>query len=249
MRRVALGRSASPAASGNCAGSTTRASPSMSASSRSSVVVNAASTGPRRPQMTTSRTPDAENASIAWSAVSVAAQVVLGEQQHPGDVERDVARADHDRALGVEVGVEVHVVGVAVVPTDEVDGGEAAGPVLAGDAEAALGLRADRVDHRVVALQQLLDGHVLAQAHVAEEPESRARGDLLVLRAHRLDLGVVGGDARAHQTPRCGEPVEHVDADRRVLRVQQRSRRVEPRGPRTDDGHGVRPHGSILART
>jgi hypothetical protein len=174
-------------------------------------------------------------------------QVGLGEQQHPCDVEGDVAVADHDGALGGEVGIESDVVGVAVVPTDEVDRGEAAREVLARDPEAALGLRADRVEHRVVALEQLVARHVLAEVDVPEEPEAGAGGDLLVLVAHRLDLRVVGGDARADQTPRRGEPVEHVHAHLGLGRVEQGPCCVEARGARTDDGHGVSPHGCMVA--
>jgi hypothetical protein len=39
---------------------------------------------------------------------------------------------------------------MGVVPTDEGGGGVAAGQVLTGDAERAVGLAADRVDDRVV---------------------------------------------------------------------------------------------------
>ncbi len=41
------------------------------------------------------------------------------QHQHPCDVDRDVAIADHDRALAAEVEAELGRVGVAVVPGDE----------------------------------------------------------------------------------------------------------------------------------
>ena len=50
----------------------------MSSSSRSSVVVNAASRTLRRPQISVSRTPEATKASRAWSAVSVARRSASG---------------------------------------------------------------------------------------------------------------------------------------------------------------------------
>ena len=57
------------------------------------------------------------------------------QHEHPRDVDRDVAVADHDRARGAEVELVVGVVGVAVVPGDELGGAVRAGPVLARDPE------------------------------------------------------------------------------------------------------------------
>ena len=85
------------------------------------------------------------------------AQLVVGQGQHPGDVHRHVAVADHHRPLAGEVEVVVGVVGVGVVPADEGGGGVAAGQVLAGDAELAVGLAADREDDRVVVPLEVLD--------------------------------------------------------------------------------------------
>ncbi len=47
-------------------------------------------------------------------------ELVMGEDQHARDVQRDVAGADHDRALAGEVEAQVAEVGMAVVPADEV---------------------------------------------------------------------------------------------------------------------------------
>ena len=232
----------------------------MSSSSRSSVVVNAASRTLRRPQISVSRTPEASEGVEGVVGGVGGAQVGLGQQQHPRHVQGDVAGADHHRPLGVEPRVEGGVVGVAVVPTDEVDRGDAAGQVLAGDAEPALGLRAHRVDDRVVALQELVAGDhpaalparaellVVSQVHVPEEPELLAAGGLVVLRAHRLDLRMVRGDPQPHQAPRGGQPVEHVHPDVE-LRVEQRGRGVEPRRPGTDDGDVVGSRRVILHRS
>ena len=46
-------------------------------------------------------------------------QLLGREREHPGDVERNVADADHDRPLDVQVEVELLVVGMAVVPGHE----------------------------------------------------------------------------------------------------------------------------------
>ena len=68
--------------------------------------------------------------------------------QDAGDVERDVAGADDDGPLGVERDLEVGVVGVAVVPADQVGGRHRAAELLARHAEAAVRRRADRVRGR-----------------------------------------------------------------------------------------------------
>ena len=94
--------------------------------------------------------PEPTIASIAASVVSVGASSSRGQREHPRDVDRDVAVPDHDRALAGEVELEVLEVGVAVVPGDELGRGPRAGQVLARDPEPPVGLRADRVDDRVV---------------------------------------------------------------------------------------------------
>ncbi len=100
---------------------------------------------------------------------------------------------------------------VRVVPADEVDGGHAARQFLAGDAESPVGLRADGVDDRVVAFGQFRGLHVLADDDVAEEAEAGIERRLLELGADRLDLRMVGRDARAHEAPRRRQHLEHVD--------------------------------------
>ncbi len=106
--------------------------------------------------------------------------VGVGDQD-AGHVERDVAVADHHGPPGGEVGRHLLEVRVRVVPADEVDGGDAAGQILTGDVQRPVGLRADGVDHRVVALGQLVGLHVLADDDVAEEAEPRIERRLLEL--------------------------------------------------------------------
>ncbi len=174
-------------------------------------------------------------------------ELVAGQREHAGDVCRHVAVPDHHRALAGEVELEVAVVGVAVVPGDELGGGPAAGQVLAGDAHAAVGLGADRVEDGVIAGQQVRVGDVRAVVDVAVEAELGMGGGLLVDAADGLDVGVVGRDAAAHEAPGGGKTVVDVDLHLEVgMRpaLQQVTGRVEARRARSDDGHAKRLLGS-----
>ncbi len=164
------------------------------------------------------------------------AQLVVGQGQHPGDVHRHVAVADHHGALAGEVEVAVGVVGVGVVPADEGGGGVAAGQVLAGNAELAVGLAADREDDRVVEPLQLLDLDVVADLDVAEEAEALAGRGFLVDADHRLDLRVVGGDAAADQPEGGRQAVEQVDLGVQVAVLEDVLGGVEAGGAGADDG-------------
>ena len=138
--------------------------------------------------------------------------VGVGDQD-PRHIERDVAVAHDHGPAGRQVRCHLLEVGVGVVPADEVDGGHAAVQILAGDAQRPVGLRADGVDHGVVAFGQLSGLHMVADHDVAEEPEPWVQRRLLELGADRLDLRMVRRDAGAHETPRCGQHLQHVDAD------------------------------------
>src|SRR5215218_2189441 len=164
------------------------------------------------------------------------AQLVVGESQHPGDVHRHVAVADHHGALAGEVELVVGVVGVGVVPADEGGGGMAARQVLAGDAELAVGLAADREDDRVVEAFQLLHLDVVADLDVAEEAEALAGGGFFVDPDYRLDLRVVRRDAAAHQPERGGEAVEEVNLGMQVAVLEDVLGGVEAAGAGADDG-------------
>ena len=77
----------------------------------------------------------------------------------------------------------------------------------------SVGLGADGVDHRVVAFGQLGGVYVVTDDDVAEEAEPGVQCCLLELGADRLDLRMVGRNTGAHQPPRCGQHLQHVDAD------------------------------------
>ena len=157
--------------------------------------------------------------SSAWSAVSVGASSAGASTSmratSSATLPLPITTA---RSADSEVDLEVGVVGMAVVPADELGRRVRAGQLFAGDPERPVDGRAGRVDDRVVVLEQLLAGDVLAEGDVAEVAEARVRGGLLVDACHRLDLRVVGRDARAHQPPRRGQPLDHVDLDRRAAR-------------------------------
>ena len=126
-------------------------------------------------------------------------------------------------------------VGMGVVPGDERRGRVAAGKVLAGDAEVAIGGRAVRVDHGVVTLGELVGRNVPANFDVAEEAEALARGRLLVDADDRLDLGMVGRDAGPHEPERGRQAVEHVHFEIMLVGAEQMLGRVEPGRPGADD--------------
>ena len=197
--------------------------------------MNAAWAGPRRPSTTISRTSLLRHHLDRVVGGVGRPQLLLGQGEHPGDVHRDVAVADHHRPLDREVELLVAVVGVGVVPADERGGGVAAGQVLAGDAERAVGLAADRVDDRVVEPLEVLDLDVVADLDVAEEAEALAGGGLLVDPDHRLDLRVVGSDAAADQPERGRQPVEEVDLGVRVLVLEDVLSGVEAGRAGADD--------------
>ena len=168
-------------------------------------------------------------------------ELLRRQREHAGDVERDVAVPDHDRALVREVELELLEVGVAVVPGHELGRRPRSGQVLAGDAEAAVGLGADRVDDRVVEPAQLVVRDVPADLDVAEEAKAGLRRGLLERARDRLDVRVVGRDPEADEPPRRRQPLDQVDLDGEVAR-EQGGGGVEPGRPGADDGDTERIH-------
>ncbi len=157
------------------------------------------------------------------------AQLGLGQHQHAGDVQRDVAVADHDGPMAGQVEVMVGAVGMPVVPGDEVGGRLAAVELLAGDVEASPDRRARRVDDRVEVLEQVLVGDDRTDLDAAVEAEARMRSRLLVALGDLLDLRVIRRDAGAHEAPWRREAVEQVDLD--AFDGEQAFRGVEAGGP------------------
>jgi hypothetical protein len=124
---------------------------------------------------------------------------------------------------------------VAVVPGDELGRRPRPGQVLAWDPEPAVGLRTDRVDHRVVTRRELLVGDVASDLDVAEEPETLSHGDLLERSRDRLQLRMVGRHAEPDEPPRSRQALDHVHLGRWVLAHEQVPGGVERGRARADD--------------
>ena len=171
-------------------------------------------------------------------------QHVRVADQDAGHIEGHVAVADHHRASTGQVRGDLTEVRMGVVPPDEVDGGHAPRQIFTRNAQQAVGLGADRVDHGVVPVGEFTRLDVLAHLDVAEEPEARVGARLVELRADRLDLRMVGGHPGAHQTPRRGQHLQHVDAHvtlglGRRAEPQQGRRGEIARGSGADDRHMI----------
>jgi NADPH-dependent glutamate synthase beta subunit-like oxidoreductase len=173
--------------------------------------------------------------------------VVIGN----GNVALDVARmlalsvdelqvtdiADHHRALTGQVEVQVGVIGVAVVPGDELHRRLAAGQILASYPQVPVARSADRVQHRVVSGCQLLMAHIQTDLDVAMETETRPARGLLEHPRHRLDLRMIRRHTETDQAPRRHQPVEDIDRDNRIGARQQLAGGIKPGRARTDDRH------------
>ena len=163
------------------------------------------------------------------------------EHEHPGDIDRDIAVADHDCAAPVEVELMIGVERVAVVPSHEFGRRMRSGTVLAGDTEALVGRGPQGVDHGVVALAQVFPGDVGAQLDAAEESKRLVARGLGVDARHRLDLRVIRRHPGANEAIRRRQRVEQVDVK---PGLQQLIGRVETGRAGSDDrcasGHDLR---------
>ena len=107
--------------------------------------------------------------------------------------------------------------------------GPRAGQVLAGDAEPPVGLRADRVDDRVVEPQQLVVRDVAADLDVAEEAEARAaRAVFSNARETALMFSWSGATPRRTRPHGVGSRSIRSTSTGGSLALQQRVGRVEP---------------------
>ena len=154
------------------------------------------------------------------------------QHEHPRDVERDIAVADDDGPRAGEIELVGRVIRVAVVPGDELGGRVGTGAVLARDAQAVVARGTDRVDDAVVMVQQLRAVDVRAELDSAVEAEAFVRRRLLIDARDVLDLRMVGGNARAHESERGRQDIEEVDVH---ARVQQLLGGVEPCRPGSHD--------------
>ena len=139
-------------------------------------------------------------------------QVVRALGEHPGDVERDVARTNHRYPFGLQRPLTRHV-RVAVVPGHEVGRPEGAGQLDAGDGQRRVPDRAGGEHHGVVVPPQVSKGDVGADVDVAQQADVAALEDLVQRQDDLLDPRVVRRDAVAHQPERDGQAFDQVDAD------------------------------------
>src|SRR6185436_12856914 len=102
------------------------------------------------------------------------------------------------------------------------------------------------VDDGVIALEQLLARDVAAQGDAAEEAEARLGGRLLVDPRDRLELRMVGRDARAHEPERRRQRVVEVDLP---ALLQELVGGVEAGWAGADHGGAVRHDGLRSGRT
>ncbi|ESU49197.1 hypothetical protein P376_2829 [Streptomyces sp. HCCB10043] len=159
--------------------------------------------------------------------------------QDPGDVEGDIAVADHDDPLGGEVDALRDGLRVGVVPGDERRGRQAAGQLLTRYPEPLVRGGADRVDHRVVVGRQLLGRDVPAHLDPQVHPDPGVGVEAGEGVADLLRRGVVGGHPVPDEAARHRQPVDQGHLGGGVQ--QQVLRRVHPGGPGADDGHPQRP--------
>ncbi len=157
--------------------------------------------------------------------------------QHPRHVQGHVAVAHHHDRPRAQVEVMIGVVRVTVVPGHELRRRMRPRKLLPRDAQLTILRRPDRIQHRVIRRGQLLMGDVHAHLHVAVEAKALLGRRLLIHPRDRLDLRMVRRHPVAHQPPRRGQLVEHVDLDHALLVGQQLPGRVEARRSRADDRH------------
>ena len=162
-------------------------------------------------------------------------QLLGCQHEHARDVDGDIAVADHNGTINLEVWVEVVEIGVPVVPGNECGGWNRTNEVFAWNAHATVGLCSIGVDDGVVVLHQLCVRDVAANLDIAEHPKARLGSDLLEHFRDGLDLRMVGSDAGTHQPPWGRQTIKQVDLNR-GLGIKQVSGGVE--ASRTGTNHG-----------
>ena len=127
-------------------------------------------------------------------------QALHRREQHPGDIERDVARADDgDTGCGHSDSI-YDGIWMPAVPGDEFGCRDAARKVLTRHRQCSIGTGSGRHDDRVVVGAQLGEGDVPTEPDVAQEPDIRPLHHLAQLLDDRLDLRMIGRDAVPNQT-------------------------------------------------
>ena len=134
-------------------------------------------------------------------------------EQHPSDVQRNVAMADDDRNFMVEIEAAVAKLGMAVVPGDKIARGVTSWQAFAGDVEGAADFGAGRQNHGVIVGAQFGDLDVATDADPPDETKAGHPRDAIEDRRDLFQLGMIGGDAKPHEPVRRRQSLEHVDRD------------------------------------
>ena len=159
---------------------------------------------------------------------------VLGE--HARHIERDVAVADDRDGCRIQRPFPRNV-GVSVEPADEVGRTVGADRVDPGNVEARVSDGSSGEDHRVVVVLEVVEGDVLTEADVAEQPDVAPVEHLAQSGDDALDARVVGRDAVADEAIGRRKLLEQVDRHVELaLRFEQDVGGVDARRACTDDG-------------
>lgn len=130
--------------------------------------------------------------------------------EHAGDIQGDVARADHCHRLGIQRPCSRHV-GVAAVPGDEVRGTERSRQVDAGKLQRRVPQRTGGDDDGIVRVAEFTHRDVDTDLDVAQESNT-AVGEYDMQRvADLLDPRMIRGDPVPDQPEGDGQTFEQVD--------------------------------------
>ena len=143
--------------------------------------------------------------------VGLGLEVVGVTHEFAGHIHGHVATADHGDVLGRKRPF-AGTGGVTVVPFDELGGAVHAFKIGAGQVQRLVLDRAGGEQHGVVTGQQVVEGHVLAEFHIAVQVDIRVVERLLKRGGDELDGRVVRGHTVTHQAERHGQLLEQVDA-------------------------------------
>jgi hypothetical protein len=132
-------------------------------------------------------------------------------EQQASDVESDVAVPDDHDPRCREVHLVLCVVGVAVVPADELGRREAALKMFTGNAELLAGGGSVGVDDRVVVEEEFVMADVVTDSGVEVDADAWVRKNPAEETGDFLGRLVVGRDAGADEPERRGQPIDQRD--------------------------------------
>ncbi len=138
-------------------------------------------------------------------------QIVGVAHKLTGHVHGHVAAADHGHFLGFQRPF-ARAGRISVIPFHELGGTVDAVKVGARQSERLVFHGSGGEQHGIVAFEQFVEGHILAEFHIAVQVDVRIVERLFECAGNEFDGGVVGGHAVAHQAERHRQLFEQVDA-------------------------------------